>query len=121
MTEISIQGTRFLIGGRPTYSGANVEGLLFNVRTVNATFDDTLGRVDWWDDDGSQAGNGCAGYGPWSSPASAEANTRRYIAGLPEYRAHGVLAVNLCVQGGHPLHWVTQATQLSCPSDTPHQ
>ncbi|GAG15866.1 unnamed protein product, partial [marine sediment metagenome] len=36
-------------------------------------------------------------------PESAEANTRRFVAGLPEYRAQGVLMVNLNVQGGHPL------------------
>ena len=104
MTEIAVQDTRFTLDGQLTYPGrAGVEGLLFNVRTVNATFDDTLGRVDWWDDDGTQPGNGSAGYGPWTSPASAEANTARYIAGLAEYRAHGVLAVSLCMQGGHPL------------------
>jgi len=129
-TDIGIDGTRFLINGEVTYKGQpRVEGLLFNVRTVNATFDDsgtaTFGPRDaykqaegpspaqpgrgsqrkrsLWADDGSHPENDHAGYGPWTSPASAEANTRRFIAGLPEYRAHGVLMVNLNVQGGHPL------------------
>ena len=104
-THLSIDGTRFLINGRPTYPGnERAEGLLFNIRTVNATFDDTLGEVDWWDDDGSCAGNDFAGYGKWASPGSATANTQRFIDALPEYRAHGVLAVNLNFQGGHPLN-----------------
>jgi len=77
--------------------------MLFNIRTVNATFDDTLGKVDWGDDDGTHPENDSAGYGPWRSPESAFENTRRFIAALPEYRAWGILAVNLNFQGGHPL------------------
>ena len=93
-TSVSFEGDSVLVNGRPTYAGTGVEGLLFNIRTVNATFDDTLNRMGWWDDDGSHPENGHAGYGPWRSPASAEANTERFIAALPEYRDWGVLAVN---------------------------
>jgi len=111
-TNVSIDGTKFLINGQPTYPGRGpIEGLLFNVRTVNATFDDTLGVVDWWNDDGSRPENGHAGYGKWTSPASAYANTERFVQALPEYRAHGILAVNLNVQGGHPLNgkpWIAE-------------
>jgi len=111
-TVISIDGTRFLINGQPTYKGrALVEGLLFNIRTVNATFDDTLGKVDWWDDDGSRPENDHARYGAWTSPQSALANTARFIEALPEYHDHGILAVNLNLQGGHPLNgkpWIEQ-------------
>jgi hypothetical protein len=107
-TTISFAGTRILINGRLTYAGrAAVEGLLFNLRTVNATFDDTLGRVAWWDDDGSRPENGHAGYGPWRSPESATANTARFIEALPRYRDWGILAVNLNFQGGHPLQQKT--------------
>jgi hypothetical protein len=84
---------------------------LFNVRTVNATFDDTLNQVDWFDDDGQRPENGYAGYGKWESPASAEANTARFIRALPQFLACGILAVNLCVQGGHPLNgkpWIEE-------------
>ncbi len=103
-TRLSIEAEKMLINDVPTYSGnPRVEGLLFNVRTVNATFDDTLGKVDWWDDDGSHPENDSAGYGSWDSPASAFANTDRFIAALPEYKAHGILGVNLNFQGGHPL------------------
>ncbi len=111
-TEIEIQDERFLINGEPTYSGSPAcEGFLFNVRTVNATFDDTLGGTDWFDDDGNRPENGLAGYGTWRSPQSAEVNTQRYIEGLSQYRAHGILAVNLCLQGGHPLNgkpWIEE-------------
>ena len=110
-THVEIDGTRFLVNGQPTYQGTDVQGLLFNVRTVNATFDDTLSKVNWFDDDGSRPENGCAGHGPWRSPGSAEANTRRYVEGLSEYLAHGVLAVNLNFQGGHPLNgkpWIEE-------------
>ena len=102
-TRVSTDGEKVLINGRPTYAGTGVEGLLFNLRTVNATFDDTLGKVDWWDDDGSHAENDKAGYGPWRSPESAAANTGRFIDALADYKAHGVGAVNLNFQGGHPL------------------
>ena len=110
-THVAIDETRFLLNGEPTYPGTQVEGLLFNVRTVNATFDDTLGEIDWFDDDGSRPENSNAGHGPWQSPASAEANTARFIQGLAEYRANGVLAVNLNLQGGHPLNgkpWIQE-------------
>ncbi|MCJ7549722.1 MAG: hypothetical protein MUQ30_08590 [Anaerolineae bacterium] len=110
-TTVSIDGPKFLINGRPTYEGRDhVEGLLFNVRTVHATFDDTPGKVDRWDD-GSLSGNDHAGYGKWTSPDSASANTRRYMQTLAEYRTHGILAVNLNSQGGHPLNgkpWMVQ-------------
>ena len=104
-TNLSVDGTKFLINGQPTYKGQKkVEGFLFNIRTVNATFDDTINNVDWWDDDGSQAGNNYAGYGKWVSPDSAIANTQRYVDALPEYRSYGILAVNLDIQGGYPLN-----------------
>lgn len=102
-TELSIDGENISINGRASYQGTSAEGLLFNVRTVNAAFDDTLAKVDWWDDDGSHDENAGAGYGKWASPASAEDNTKRFIASLSDYKAHGILAVNLNFQGGHPL------------------
>lgn len=103
-TELSIEGGRILINGRPTYEGTVSEGLLFNVRTVNATFDDTLGQVSWWDDDGSHPENDHAGYGKWQRGTSARENTDRFIAALPQYRECGILAVDLNFQGGHPIH-----------------
>lgn len=101
--RVSFDGEAVCINGAPTFPGTSLEGLLPNLRTVNATFDDTLGQVDWWDDDGRFTGNGHAGYGQWRSARSAKANTQRFIKALPQYRAHGILAVNLNFQGGHPL------------------
>ena len=83
-TSVSFQGTRILINGQLTYTGhKKVEGLLINIRTVNATFDDTLGQVSWWGDDGSRLENDYANYGSWRSPESADANTQRFIQALP--------------------------------------
>jgi hypothetical protein len=110
-TRVGISGEDFTINNALTYAGSRVEGLLFNVRTVNATFDDTVGQVDWFDDPGDREGNARGGFGRWSSPESAEANTDRYIEGLAEYKAKGILAVNLCLQGGHPLNgmaWIEE-------------
>jgi hypothetical protein len=45
-TTVSLDGTKVFINGQPTYRGTSVEELLFNIRTVNATFDDTLGQVN---------------------------------------------------------------------------
>jgi hypothetical protein len=44
-TAVTIDGAKFLINGRPTYEGKtwnrhSIEGLLFNSRMVQATFDD---------------------------------------------------------------------------------
>ncbi|MCK4624231.1 MAG: hypothetical protein KAV00_02900 [Phycisphaerae bacterium] len=103
-TFVAVKQDKIFINDAPTYAGkSGVEGMLFNVRTVNSTFDDTLGKVDWWDDDGSHPGNAFAGYGKWASPDSAFANTERFIAALEQYKAYGILAVNLNFQGGHPL------------------
>ncbi len=93
-TRIEIDGQRFLIDGRPTYPGrewhgAPIEGLLLNARMVQATFDDEneLTRPLWSYPDG-----------PWDP----ERNTREFMAALPSYRAHGLLAVTLNLQGGCP-------------------
>ena len=110
-TRLTIEGERFCINGRPTCSGTSAEGMLFNVRTVNATFEDTLGKVRWWDDDGTHPENDHAGYGRWRAGESADANTDRFIAALDAYRACGVLAVNLNVQGGHPLMGKTEVPE----------
>ncbi|MCA9050810.1 MAG: hypothetical protein KDA89_18860, partial [Planctomycetaceae bacterium] len=78
-TVVSISGARWLINGRPTNVGTPCEGLLMNVRMVNATFEDR-GRPDF----------------------DANANTARFIARIPDYAAHGVNAFTLNLQGGMP-------------------
>ena len=54
MTELGISGQEFTLDGRPTYPGRTSEGrpvlgLLFNLRAVQATFDDAspVTRPQW--------------------------------------------------------------------------
>ena len=94
-TSVAIDGERFLINGAPTYAGRTwnghrIEGLLMNSRMVQATFDDenplTQGLFAYPDT------------GVWD----AERNVSEFVAMIPEYRAHGLLAVTLNLQGGCP-------------------
>jgi hypothetical protein len=94
-TEVRIEADRFLINGKPTYAGRSyrgmkIEGLLMNVRAVQAIFDDlnpeTRGRWAYPDT------------GKWDP----ERNTREFVAALPEWRRHGVLAFTVNLQGGSP-------------------
>jgi len=94
-TKVEINGERFLINGRLTYPGREwrgrpIEGLLMNARMVQATFDDEnpLTRPMFAYPD----------TGEWD----AERNTDELVAMVPEYRAHGLLAATLNVQGGCP-------------------
>ena len=94
-TVVSISGGDFQINGKPTYSGRTwnghrIEGLLLNSRMVQATFDDlnpdTVGRWAYTDT------------GKWD----AERNVREFIAAMPEWKAHGLLAITVNFQGGSP-------------------
>ncbi len=94
-TVVSIRGEQFLINGKPTYAGRSyrgkkVEGLLMNVRAVQAIFDDlnpeTRGRWAYPDT------------GKWDP----ERNVREFLEALPEWRRHGVLAFTVNLQGGSP-------------------
>ena len=78
-TRVAIDGNRWLVNDRPTHPGTAAEGLLLNVRMVNATFEDRH-RPDF----------------------DADANTDAFIAAIPEYAAHGVDAFTLNLQGGMP-------------------
>jgi hypothetical protein len=93
-TEVSIQGQAFFINGRPSYQGRSyqgmkIEGLLMNARLVQATFDDLNPetRARWAYPDGA-----------WDP----ERNTREFIAAMPVWREHGLLAFTLNLQGGSP-------------------
>lgn len=94
-TEVSIRGNQFFINGKPTYAGRTykdmkIEGLLMNVRAVQATFDDLnpATRSKWAYPD----------TGKWDP----DRNTREFIAALPEWKRHGVLAFTINMQGGSP-------------------
>src|SRR5438128_475517 len=78
-TVVAIEGVRFLINGRVTYPGRTwngrpIEGLLFNSRMVQATFDDrnpaTVGRWSY----------------PDTNEWDAERNVTEFIAEMPGWR-----------------------------------
>jgi len=93
-TRIDIRGEAFLANGQPTYQGrhyqgASIEGLLLNARMVQGVFDDlnpeTRSLWDYPD-------------GPWDP----ERNTREFVAAMPDWRRAGLLAFDICFQGGSP-------------------
>jgi len=78
-TRVSIEDARWYLNGRPTYPGAEAEGLLMNVRMANAVFEDR-DRPEF----------------------DAEQNTGEFVAAIPDYAAHGVCAFTVNLQGGFP-------------------
>jgi CubicO group peptidase (beta-lactamase class C family) len=78
-TRVSIKDTRWHLNGHLTYPAAQAEGLLMNVRMVNAVFEDRK-RPDF----------------------DADGNTDEFIAAIPDYVAHGVRAFTVNLQGGAP-------------------
>jgi hypothetical protein len=95
LTAVSIRGEQFLINGKPTYEGRTwrghkIEGLLLNSRMVQGIFDDLNPSTrDRW---------AYPDKGRWD----ADRNTREFIAAMPDWRKHGLLAVTLNLQGGSP-------------------
>ena len=94
-TVVAIDGERFRINGALTYPGRTyrghrVEGLLMNSRMVQGVFDDMNPetRARWAYPD----------TGRWD----ADRNTREFLAAMPEWRRHGLLAFTLNLQGGSP-------------------
>ena len=94
-TTVSIRGEQFLINGEPTYkgrtwNGKKVEGLLMNSRMVQGIFDDR--NPDTRD--------------KWAYPDTKtwdpDRNTREFVAAMPEWRKHGLLAFTINLQGGSP-------------------
>ncbi len=94
-TVVSISGDSFLINGRPTYAGRfwhgqPIAGLLMNARMVQGIFDD----------------RNPATVGQWAYPDTGkwdpERNTSEFIAAMPEWKRHGLLAFTINLQGGSP-------------------
>lgn len=77
--NISLTENCWSLDGQITYPGAAAEGLLLNVRMVNATFEDRL-----------------------KPEIDPDAITERFIARIPDYVAQGISAFTLCLQGGYP-------------------
>ena len=82
-TQVGIADGRWLLDGKVTYAGAEAEGLLMNVRMVNAVFEDANGETR------------PRGFDP-------EANTKRFLEQVPGYLAHGIRAFTISLQGGDP-------------------
>lgn len=78
-TRVSIRKDKWLINGKLTYEGAPAEGLLMNVRMVNATFEDRK-----------------------KPEFDSTENLDRFLEALPRYVAHGVRAFTFNLQGGMP-------------------
>lgn len=96
MTTVEICGEKLKIDGEYTYAGRffegkPVEGLLFNVRAVQATFDDENPETvaNWRYPD----------TGTWDP----ERNVEEFIEALPDWKAHGVLGFTINLQGGMPI------------------
>ncbi len=94
-TRIEIHDDQFVLNGAPTYAGRSyqgrrIEGLLMNSRMVQATFDDLNPQTR----------------GQWAYPDTGEwdpeRNTGEFLAAMPIWRSHGLLAVTLNLQGGNP-------------------
>ena len=101
MTTIDIDGEGFLVDGRlvhegQTLDGIPLDGLLLNARMINGAFDDanpeTAGRWAYPDT------------GAWD----AERNTREYLAAMSQWRADGLDAFTIGIQGGSPQGYSTE-------------
>jgi hypothetical protein len=78
-TRLAIDGPRFRLNSSLTYRGQPAEGMLLNVRMVNAVFEDD-GRPEF----------------------DPESNTGEFIGRMQEYVAQGVRAFTVSLQGGYP-------------------
>ena len=97
MTRVSISGEEILINGTPTYQnrefeGKRIQGLLFNVRAVQAIFDDINPetRENWNYPD----------TGVWDP----DRNTKEFCDALSIWKKRGVLAITINFQGGGALY-----------------
>ena len=94
-TVVTIHDEKFFINSEVTLKrrmldGISIEGLLPNSRMVQGIFDDLNPetRSLWKYPD----------TGEWD----AERNTNEFIAAMPDWRSHGLLAFSLNIQGGSP-------------------
>lgn len=85
-TSVSIEGDRWFINNKLVLEGTPAEGLLMNVRMVNAVFEDARPDIgtDLPDD-----------FDP-------EENTQSFIDKIPLYYSQGIRAFTISLQGGMP-------------------
>jgi len=94
-TVVSIVGDQFFVNGKPTFQGRShqghrIEGLLPNARMVQGIFDDENPetRSRW--------------VYPDTKTWDANRNTDEFIAAMPVWKQHGLMAFTLNLQGGSP-------------------
>jgi hypothetical protein len=94
-TIISIKENQFYINGQLTYKGRNwqgnkIEGLLFNSRMVQGTFDDLnpITKTQF-------------AY-PDTKTWDANRNTNEFVAAMSLWKSYGLLAFTINLQGGSP-------------------
>jgi hypothetical protein len=94
-TGVSISGEDFQINGKPAYAGRGwnghrIEGLLLNSPMVSGIFDDLNPKT----------------VGMWAYPDTRkwepDRNTNEFVAAMPSWRAQGLLAFTINLQGGSP-------------------
>jgi hypothetical protein len=105
-THVTIKGDQFFVNAEPTYKGRvfggqRIEGLLFNSRMVQATFDDANPQT---------CANWCY---PDTGTWDPERNIQEFLEVLPIYRQHGLLAVTLNFQGGNPRGYIHEQPWLN--------
>ncbi|HZF63438.1 MAG TPA: hypothetical protein VEZ55_03085, partial [Chitinophagaceae bacterium] len=94
-TKVAIKGQEFYINGKPTFqgrtwNGLKIQGLLPNSRMVQGIFDDdnATTRTKW-------------AY-PDTRTWDPERNTDEFISAMPIWKAHGLIAFTINLQGGSP-------------------
>jgi hypothetical protein len=105
-TEVTIEGEKFLINGKLTYSdidgsNTNAHGLLMNARFIQGIFDDKQDpeRFARW------------GHSEWD----AMAHTQRLVAALSQWYGYGLRAFTVGFQGGGPCFTVSNNTIANNP------
>ncbi len=91
---VTIEDQDFCLNGQATYQGVfhqgcRIEGLLLNSRMVQGVFDDANAATrHLWDYPD----------GPWDP----NRNTQEFIQNMPKWKAYGLNAITLNLQGGSP-------------------
>ncbi|MCY7352672.1 MAG: hypothetical protein LH606_18780 [Cytophagaceae bacterium] len=119
-TIVSIVRDQFYVNGQPTFKGRTwngyrIEGLLPNSRMVQGIFDDRNPETR----------------GKWAYPDTriwdANRNTEEFIAAMPVWKEHGLLAFTLNLQGGSPegysqnQPWINSAFNPDGSWDVPYR
>ena len=105
-TEVSIDGDKWLINGRPAYEGREyrgwkIEGLLLNSRMIQGVFDD--------ENDVTRTLFRYPDTGEWDP----DRNTAEVVDAMPSWRQHGLVGITVGLQGGSPRRIRNNSTKES--------